>query len=78
MSITITDDDADGVAAGIGVWRKSIEEHLRNDDTSAARDVQKLLFGAERVLQTLGLADLARLARAAYNDPIATEQEETQ
>ena len=70
ITITITDDDAAWVAGFIGEWRQSLEDGLRDGDTSAAKAMRARLFGAEMAFSLLGLADFARLARAAHNGPI--------
>ena len=68
-TIVITDDDEEWVSGFIGDWRKNLEESLHVGDTSAAKTMQASLLGAEMAFASLGLADFARLARAAHNDP---------
>ena len=77
ITITITDEDEAWVGLCIDEWRQSLEASLRDGDTLSAKVRQIMLFGAEVAFSWLGLADFAQLARAAHNDPIATEQEAT-
>ena len=73
ITVTITDEDEAWVASCIGEWRQSLEASLRDGYPSAAKDMRVRLIGAEMAFSLLGLADFARLARAAHNDLLATE-----
>ena len=69
IEIKISDDDEAWVGLCIDEWRQSLEASLRDGDALSAKAMQTRLFGAEMAFSWLGLADFARLARAAHNDP---------